>query len=106
MVGFLFLSYMVGAVIHAVRADRFPRSVAPVPSPPVSPPAAPLVPPLVRTPVGPGFGPPTAPAPAPPPQPPPAAPPAGPTATDHPRMRQVASGLDELGECLPRQEGR
>ncbi|MEO3750332.1 hypothetical protein [Streptomyces sp. B6B3] len=110
MVGFLFLSYMVGAVIHAVRADRFPRAVPAQPSPPaglltvpltvppaappVVPPAPPAGTPFAPGPAAPGFGPPAAPAPA------------VPTAPDYPRMRQVASELDELGEYLRRQEGR
>ncbi|ONK13806.1 hypothetical protein [Streptomyces sp. MP131-18] len=80
--GFYALAYLVGATVHAVRADRFPRRAA-VPPGHVPPPPA-------HRPVAPRPHPGAAAAPR----------------AASPRMRQVASELDELGALLRRQEGR
>ncbi|MDT0310633.1 hypothetical protein RM780_27345, partial [Streptomyces sp. DSM 44917] len=92
LAGLFTIAWITGATVHGVMGDRFPRR-PPAPLPPspylAHPAAAPAAafPPAV-------YPMPTAPAAAPPHP--------GPS----PRMRQVASELDELGELLRRQEGR
>lgn len=111
---------IVGSVVHAVLGDRFPRDPAPyraaasVPGTPLpgtplpgGPHASPY--PAPPAPRSPGFadaptayGHPRPPAygyPQPQPQPQPVQPP------QSPRMRQVASELDELGELLRKRDG-
>ncbi|MDT0319608.1 hypothetical protein [Streptomyces millisiae] len=88
LVGFYLVAYFIGATLHAVLADRFPRPTTP------GYPAAP--PPTPYHPTGYGYPPAPAPVVAPP------VPPAPVEPRTSPRMRQVASELDELGEYLRR----
>ncbi|MBN3929053.1 hypothetical protein IQ279_05265 [Streptomyces verrucosisporus] len=113
---------IVGSVVHAVLGDRFPRDPAPDRAA-ASVPGAPLpggphasahpAPPAPRSPgfadAPTAYGHPRPPAygypqqPQPQPQPQPQSPPAQPPQS--PRMRQVASELDELGELLRGRDG-
>ncbi|MDT0346870.1 hypothetical protein [Streptomyces litchfieldiae] len=86
--GFYALSFFIGATIHAVRADRFPRH--PPAHHPYAHTPAPAPPHAHTLPTAPLPAAPQAPAPQP----------------TSPRMRQVASELDELGAYLRKQEGR
>ncbi|GAB2899660.1 hypothetical protein [Streptomyces mayteni] len=93
-VGFYCFAYFIGATIHAVQADRFPRADRPTGH----------WPPPYPTTTGYGYPPPQPAAgypmtaAAPPPHPGPVEP------STSPRMRQVASELDELGEYLRRSD--
>jgi hypothetical protein len=117
LAGLFIVAYLAGAPVHACLGDRFPRPAAatatagfPVP-PHAHPPAAPYAVPHAAAHVTPPVAPhapaaaPYAPSvAAPPPAPPSPVAPAAPGPS--PRMRQVASELDELGEFLRREEGR
>ncbi|RKN08685.1 hypothetical protein D7319_14940 [Streptomyces radicis] len=108
LVGLYLVAFLIGATIHAAMLDDTPPAPGPYPAPRPTgygaphgygyPPPAASVPVPASVPVHPA---PAAPAPA---VPAPAAP--APPSPTSPRMRQVASELDELGELLRKQEGR
>lgn len=124
--GLYALLFMTGAVVHAVLADRFPRG-ARAPAHPPYPYApgtgrGPGPGPMTGPATGPGYGapvpgpnpyartvpatPPPGPPDATPPQPPPPYAPTPPPHAASPRMRQVASELDDLDELLRRRDER
>ncbi|GAA2456083.1 hypothetical protein [Streptomyces macrosporus] len=122
--GLYILLLIAGSVVHAVLGDRFLRDPAayraarpaPYPTPhPTAHPAPPVAPhaaDIANAPTAYGYPRPAAPvppapvppaAPVPPPPGPRTPPPAGPQS---PRMRQVASELDELDALLRGRDGR
>ncbi|GAA1914833.1 hypothetical protein GCM10009716_25390 [Streptomyces sodiiphilus] len=116
LAGAYVLLFLAGTVTHAVVGDLFPRPGDAPPAPhnghfPYSAPTLPSVtyghaPAPGHTPATHGYGyPPSAATPASPAAASPAPPPGPAAPAPSPRMRQVASELDELGDLLRKHEG-